>query len=95
MTFHLSLSELGSSYGPAMLKGLPFAADKGASQEGAVGGILADAMTGLGGTVIAQVVPGNSAARLFSQAATGPVALTRGNFSTSSSLSGTLEYTKK
>jgi hypothetical protein len=95
MTFHLTLSELGSSYGSAMLKGLPFASDKGAPQEGAVGGILANEVRGIGGTVIAQVVPDNSVARLFSQSATGPVILTRSNFSTSSSLSGTLEYTKK
>lgn len=94
MKFSLRPSMFGSSYGPAMLKGLPFAADKGALQ-GAVGAILADAVNGIDGTVIAQVIPGNSAARLFSQGATGSVALTRGNFSTSSSLSGTIEYTKK
>lgn len=95
MTFHLKLSSLGSSSGMALLKNLPFAADKGAPQEGAIGALLADSMVGLNGPIVAQVVPGTSAMRLFSQAETRATPITRGNFSISSSLSGSLEYTRR
>lgn len=95
VTFRMGLSGSGSASGAAVLKGLPFVADADVGKEGAVGTILADGMNGLGGMVLAHVVPGNSAARLSTQGATGPIPLNRGNFSTASTLSGTLQYTKK
>jgi len=95
MTLRLALSSLGKASGAAFLKGLPFTADSGAVKDGAVSAFIADGMTGLGGTVVAQTVPGDTVARLFSQGTKGPSALTRDNFSASSNLSGTLEYTKK
>lgn len=95
MTFRLSPFSLGSHSGPAVLTALPFAADAGDEQDGAVSAILASGMSGLGGTIIAQVIPGDTAAKLYSQGETGPVTLTRNNFSSTSSISGNLEYTKK
>jgi hypothetical protein len=95
VTFRLDLQGTGSFAGTAMLSGLPFAADTSTEQAVATGAILANAMNGLRGAVVAQPVPGAAAARLFSQGSTGPVALTQRNFTASSRLSGTLVYTKK
>ncbi|EIZ77170.1 hypothetical protein WSK_4261 [Novosphingobium sp. Rr 2-17] len=95
MTFSVGLSALGLSTGTAILEGLPFPVDAGQPEEGAVGGILANGMVGLSGPVVAQVIPNSSAARLYSQSGNRSVALTRGNFTASSTLSGTMEYTKK
>ncbi len=95
MIFRFGVSETKSSSSAAVAVSLPFPADASALTNGAVGGILAEAMNGLGGTLVARPVPGTAFARFFSQGPTGSVALTRGNFSTSSKLSGTLEYVKK
>jgi hypothetical protein len=95
MTFRLSPSSLGSYAGAAVLNALPFATDAGEGQDGAVGAVLASGMSGVKGTIILQVVPGDAAAKLYSQGEAGPVALTRGNFSSTSTISGNLEYTKK
>lgn len=95
MIFRFGVSEAKSSSSAAVAASLPFPADASALANGAVGGILAEAMNGLGGTLVARPVPGTAFARFFSQGPTGSVALTRGNFSTSSKLSGSLEYVKK
>lgn len=91
ITFRLGLSGLGLSSGPAVLTGLPFVAHANASSEAA---LLGSSMVNLSGAIIAQIVPGSSIAKLYIQGITDPVALTKGNFSTSSAISGTLEYTK-
>lgn len=94
MTFRLGLSALGRSSGPAMLTALPFAADSAAQPQGAAGVFLVNNMAHLPGAVAAEVVPGSNVARLFSQAPSGPVALTEKDFLASSTISGSLMYMK-
>ena len=94
MNFSFSLSSLGHSSGPAALSALPFAADAGAGKDNAVGVLVASGMTGLRGTVMAQIVQNEAVAKLYFQGETGPLPLTIENFSPNSSISGSIEYIK-
>ncbi|NML92238.1 hypothetical protein [Novosphingobium olei] len=95
MTFRLALSGPGLAAGNALLQNLPFAAGAGASPDGTASALLANGMKGIGGAIIARTVPGSAGAQLFYQGTQRMMPLTRDNFTASSIISGTIEYSRK
>lgn len=94
LTFQLTLAALGSSSGDAVLTGLPMMADQGAFNFGAVGQVIANSMLNVDRGIVVQVVPGAYSAGFYTQTFEGIKKLDNRNFSTSSTVTGNLEYIK-
>jgi hypothetical protein len=97
LQFYIGLSAVGSSTGAASLTGLPVAPEPAIPWGFGASNVLhaVSGFSGLTGPITSLVAPGTTTAGLYMFNAAGDKAVNNTNFTSSSTLVGTVEYTKQ